>query len=454
MVGLLLGLVAGCQSYHAMPLSQQVVRERLAPISLSILCVHASAIRHPLLPAMKFNPNDGLTPEEAALVAVVANPELRAERDQRGIASAQLLQAGLLPNPQLTASVDVPHGADPADSFTAYDVGLNWDITSLISHDQKKQAARAQAASVDLDIAWAEWQVAETAKTAEYDVLSLTQQLENAKKIDAQFSNNLSVIQQAVNQHQRTLLDLSAAQVASQDAHAVTLSTERDLSHARLLLNHALGLTPTTKIPLSDTALPARLEPPSSAQLLTGLEDRRLDMLALKKGYASEDATLRVAILEQFPKINLGFDVARDTTNVNTVGVGIAIDIPIFDRNQGAIALEKATRQKLFDEYVSRVFDARSDIATASADIRSLNTQIAAANSTIPQVRQLVQTYQSALQQGNADILSFYNAQSELEQQEINVQKLKQELVENWIALEIASGEYLGVGTHTGKNDK
>jgi hypothetical protein len=68
----------------------------------------------------------------------------------------------------------------------------------------------------------------------------------------------------------------------------------------------------------------------------------------MKAGYASQDETLRAAILAQVPRIGLGFTRAGDTSNVQTLGFGITLDLPTFDRNQGNIATERATRQKLF----------------------------------------------------------------------------------------------------------
>ena len=55
------------------------------------------------------------------------------------------------------------------------------------------------------------------------------------------------------------------------------------------------------------------------------------------------------------------------------------------------------------------------------------------------------QDYRAALAQGNADVLTFYTAQGTLAQKRIEVIKLKQQLIENWIALEIASGRYLPI---------
>src|SRR5439155_15802595 len=207
-------------------------------------------------------------------------------------------------------------------------------------------------------------------------------------------------------------------------------------------LNRSIGLEPQPPIALrEDVSLPSRLDPPAIEQLLEGLESRRLDLLALKKGYESEDQTLRAAILAQFPKISLGFTRARDTSSVDTIGLGVTIDIPLFDRNQGVIASEKATRQKLFDEYVDRVFEAHWDLAMAIDDIRATNAQVADAEAALPGLQRFADTYREALQKGNNDILSYTTAQTALNQKQLAIVKLKQQLIENWIALEIAAGQ-------------
>ncbi|HEY7086755.1 MAG TPA: TolC family protein, partial [Tepidisphaeraceae bacterium] len=352
--------------------------------------------------------------------------------------------AGLLPNPTLNAGVDFPHHSDPPDNFTAYNVGLDWEITSLITHDTKVRAAEAQLKSVDLDMAWREWQIAQAAKTAALDVIALQLQLESARQADERLGENLKLVRHAVEQHQRTLLDESAAEVAAQDAHSAVLALQKDLKHQTLLLNQAVGISSNQRIELrGDGALPSRLQPPPLEQLIDGLEQRRLDLLALRSGYESQEATVRAAVLQQFPKITLGFNAARDTSNVHTFGLGVSIDIPVFDRNQGNIAIETASRQKLFDEYANRVFAARSDIATAIQDIESLNEELAAAEGAIPGLERLVQTYDAALQQRNVDVLSYYTAQSTLATRRVEVIKLRQQLAESWIALEIASGRIL-----------
>lgn len=453
-----LALTSGCARYQPKPLTAESVSDALAAPDQTSISLSAETFQHPIVKPMSIDLARGLSPEQAAVLAVILNPSLRAERDRRAQSASQLLQAGILPNPTLTAGLELPHDNPPSDSFTGYNLGLDWDVSALITHDAKVRAARAANASVDLDVAWKEWQVAQAAKTAAYDVVALRAALAAAKASDERQAKNLSLIHNAVERHQKTILDQSTAEAVAQDAHAVVLAGEHDLKHQITGLNRAVGLQPGTPIALrNDIQLPSHLDPPAMEQLLDGLENRRLDLLALERGYESQDQTLRAAILAQFPKLNFGLSAARDTSDVHTVGLGVSLDIPLFDRNQGTIANETATRQKLFDEYTDRVFEARWDILTAVQDIKAVNAQIADAESTLPGLEKSAQTFRDALANGNTDVINYAIAQTALINKQLAIVKLRQQLIEYWIALEIASGEYLPIPQQqaaTGEADK
>ncbi|MGA2442305.1 MAG: hypothetical protein ABSH08_15235, partial [Tepidisphaeraceae bacterium] len=146
LVGLIL-VLGGCSRYQAMPLSASAVQRGLAAPAADQLRVQARSIKHPLLKPVIFDDRDGLTPDQAAIMAVLVNPSLRAARDQRGLAAAQLLQAGILPNPQVNFGEDYPYGGAIDGTVTASAVGVSWDVTQLISRDAKVRAGKANAAS-------------------------------------------------------------------------------------------------------------------------------------------------------------------------------------------------------------------------------------------------------------------------------------------------------------------
>ena len=435
--------VTSCATYRPLPLDPQAVARQLQPPSLETVRLSAQAIKHPLLAPLAYDDRDGLSPDEAAILAVIVNPTLRAVRDQRGLAAAQLLQAGILPNPQVSSSLDVPTGGMTLGTVNAFGLGFNWEVTTLIAREARIAAAQARTAAVDLDIAWQEWQIAQAAKLQVYRVVSVEMQVMVARETENELSDNLTAVTQAVDRGDKTIIDLAAAEAAFQQARLIRLAFEQEQAKQRLALHETLGLPTETPIRLqADVVLPRWPTLPSLPAATAGLEDRRLDLLALKLGYDSQEASLRAEILAQFPKISLGFAHARDTGNVITSGPALTIDLPVFDRNQGRIAVEHATRQQLFDEYSARLFTARADVARAVAELQSLTQQVSAAEAALPKLQQLVQIYQTAVLERNADILSYYAARNTLATQRLDLLKLQQSRAELGVALELAAGQY------------
>jgi cobalt-zinc-cadmium efflux system outer membrane protein len=452
---LLLISLSSCASYRPLPLSNASIQQRFRMPALKALQIAAAQLHHPLLAPVPLNLRSGIGPDQAAILAVILNPKLRADRDRRGLAAAQLIQAGILPNPTIGYTRDFVTGGNTVGTVTAFGFTGSWDISALVSHSAKVAAARANVQAISLDVAWTEWQTAVAAKLALYRVVALEAELIRAKQIDSDQQQTVDTLQAAVDRHEKSVLDLAAAQASREDARATVLTLEQERDRQRLELKKAVGVLPETELPIEQgVALPSDLQLPSEGELVADLEHRRLDLVGLRQGYQSQEQTVRAAVLAQFPKVVLGFNPhSSDTTNVHTAGFGITIDLPVFDRNQGNIAIETATRQKLFDEYTARVFEARSDIATAVADIRSLNRQVAAAEAALLVLRNLVDIAKAALDQGAADVLGYFQAKTNLNQKSLQIIKLKQQLVDSRIALELASGRYLPTGNWRRKSE-
>ncbi len=446
MLGLILILtltLTGCATYHPMPLDQAAVQKALTPPALDTIAIKAQMIQHPLLRPVTFDLRNGLSPDMAAILAVIANPDLRAVRDKKGIAQAQLLQAGILPNPQVSYSLDIPQAGATEGTVKGYNLGLNWDIVSLITRNAKMAAARNQAAAVDLEVAWQEWQVAQSARQHAYRLVLIDRQLAVGRGEEEGLQENVNTVKRALDLGYVTMVEMAAAQASLQKVHLQVLAIEQQQEQERLALNQALGLPPEQHLPLAPVASRISRPLPALTELLEGIQERRLDLLALKMGYQSQEEKLRGAVLAQVPKITIGFSHASDTTHVITSGFGITIDLPIFDRNQGNIAIEHATRQQLFDEYTSRLFGARADVAKLLANMASIRKQISSTEQSIPTLRNLVQTYHRALLEGNADVLTYYNARDDLVAKQLDLLSLKLNLADQKVGLEIASGSYL-----------
>ncbi len=443
------GLLAGCAHYEAQPLDAAAVAAAMQPPSLPQVTIAAGKIVHPLLRPLVIDGRDGFTPDQIAVMAVVVSPALRALRDQRGVARAQLVQAGILPNPQIGYTVDQLHGGNAAtldpSLVNGRSLGLSWEITSLLTHRDNIAAARATADALDLSVAWQEWQAAQDARLRAFRLLSLEQRLPLAREIENDLGENVRLIQRALSLGQKTASDLTAATLAWTQAQSDRLALEQQANADRTALDLALGQPAGSPLRLKSEPWPLDMGVASdratlAARLLDGLEKRRLDLVALRLGYESEEATLRAAIKAQFPKVGLSFARANDTSDVRTRSYGVSVDLPIFDRNQGQIAIGRATRQQLFDEYVARVAEARAEVTQALDDEAGARVQLDALDASLPAMEEMAAGMEKAFQTNNADLLSYHEARTALAARRIERSRLAQSLIELEIALEIATG--------------
>ena len=438
---LLVVLPSGCATYHPMPLDEKAVDAGLSPPDPHVLRARISEIRHPLIRPVPFDLGDGLSPDEAAVFAVVANPGLRAARDREKIADAQLLQAGILPDPQLSASLEIPTDGQTQGTVNAFGIQPGWEITALISRGARIRSARSKRRSVDLAVAWQEWQVAEAARLHWFRLAWLKKRLALLDEAEKGLRKNLAAVRRAVALGVKTAPDLAAAEAAWQQVRISLSAAEQERGQEMVALNRALGLPPDRDLSLQEGVDLADWPGPlSRRQMLSGLERRRLDLLALKKGYQSQEERLRAAILSQFPKIGIGLVHARDTGDVITTGLAVTMDIPLFDRNQGRIALERATRKELFDEYTARLFAARSEVTAIMKKMEGVRKQMAVTREAVDARKRLVETYQKAVNQGNVDVLSYYQAWNDLIGKRMELLGLGETLTDLGVALEAASG--------------
>ncbi|CAA9889297.1 conserved hypothetical protein [Candidatus Methylobacter favarea] len=436
-------LLLGCAHYQSKPLTEQAVQQQLQTPSRAQITMQAAKIKHPLLEPVKFDMANGLSPDEAAILAVLRNPELRGIRDQHGIANAQLLQAGLLPDPKVSYSFSAPSAGTNLGTNNAFGASLSWQATALVWRQNKIKAAEKQQQSVDLQIAWQEWQIAQAAKLAAYQLIVYRQQQALLSEMAQRLEDNRARLQEAAELGLVTELERVAAVSAKNLVDIRLLALKLQIKQQQQRLNRAMGLKPHEAVNLQqDAELVTAMKAPAYDALIQDIGNRRLDLMALKRGYESQEERLHIAVMQQFPQISIGFDSARDNSNLYTLGFGVSMTVPIFDRNQGQIALDRATRQQLFDQYSSRLFQARADIAELLVTIASLNKQIQSVRHAIPDLANLVKAYQTGIENGQVDVFNYYVAWNNLTDKKIGLLTLELQLVQAGIALEVASGLY------------
>lgn len=432
LAAVLFAALSGCALYHARPLDQNTT-----PANESTLAQAARQITAPRLAPLPIPPQGPWNDLQLADIAIVANPDLKALRAQADVADAQVFAAGLLPDPQIGIGTDRPDGSGVVNAYT---LNAGFDIAALLTRHSRVDAARANAEQVRRDIAWQEWLAANQVRL----LARRWQFLESQHKIAADAASAaeklLALTQTAVDQHNAKLDDLALRRVAVLDAHAREGSLARDAEAARLQLNQAVGVAPDVRLPLADaTALhdPSTLD--AAALEKQALADR-LDLAALRAGYASQEAAVRGEILQQYPLPSITLARARDTTPVYTKGAALSFSLPLWNRNRGGIAMAKATREQLHAEYTARVFDAQASIAAQVQSLKQITEQRRTLDAQLEKLRAEMQPLEQAAERRDVALVTFETARAALLDKEIASVALAQAQSEGEIALAIDVG--------------
>lgn len=410
-------LLGGCAHYTTLPLATQ---PPLAP---------APSIATPLSVA------------DVTALALADNPDLVAARAKRGVAKAQVKQAGILPNPQVSGAF-LPLLAG-AGSVPAWSLGLSQNIRALLTYRPVQRGAQDSARQVAADVVWQEWQVAGKARQLAAGLMlaqasrpSLAAALELLRARCARLDAALAA--------GNVTLATAAPDRAATDSARTALDT---LDQKILTMHHQLaallGLVPDAPLPLAPTPDLPPFDPAAIAAMVPGLADRRPDLLALRLGYAAADEQVRAAILAQFPDLVLGGGVNSDNARVINGGPNVQLGLPLFDRNQGNVAIARATRAQLHAEYAARLAAATGEVAALLGEYRQLEAQLATARRTLPAAQDAARHAEAAFGRNLLDERSFVDLLTARLAREQDIMTLEQQLLDRRIAIQTLVGDGL-----------
>jgi outer membrane protein TolC len=427
-------LVAACASYHAAPLADSAVT--LAPPDLAIVSADAARIDRPFLQPQPIDWTQPLTPNALAILAVLENPDLKAQRAKVGVTDAQAFAARLLPDPTVQANYDKLL-AGP-DAFDAFGGQIAMDLNQLRTAKVERQSNDAGKRQVRLDLAWAEWQTAGQARLQGVRILALAQQLAIARVSAASAEQLFAASDRAGARGDVSAAEVDTRRQAALDAADKARTAENDLATARGELNRLLGLPPEMALRLAPSQEP--MTPPAASVLVAQSLDRRLDLQALRAGYDAAEADVHKAILEQFPNLSLTLASARDTSDNRTIGPAIGFTLPLWNRNRGGIATATATREQLKAEYEARLFQTRAEITAAAQGLNTVRRQRAELIAQIPAIRRIAESAAAAARRGDLSPAAAATAEQAGRDRELTLSQLNQQIAEQTIALELLSG--------------
>lgn len=370
-------LMAGCVSYQPQPLDPSAELARLNAVAQTVIVEHRGldALGGSPAPLAAFNAADGLNEAEVVAVALTANPDLRAKRLEIGQAQALLITAGLWPNPEFSF----------AGTFGVTTPGLKIDSDLLFELLRPGERAARQSVAMDrieevrAEIMAQEIKLAGDVRAQRLALLGAQQELELAKQGVAIRERALELVRERRRLGEGTELDISAADLELAQSKRDLRKAQTRLEAQRLELNRLMGLPPDYVVRLEEAGQPLKIamfDDMSSQELDRRVVAGRPELQVKEAKYRQAECELNLACMAQYPRPHIGPAYAQELDGMPSVGLGLSMEIPIFNRNQGEIAEKTAQRDQVRAQYVATLHQLRSDAASALAAVRLAKLEV------------------------------------------------------------------------------
>ena len=204
-----------------------------------------------------------------------------------------------------------------------------------------------------------------------------------------------------------------------------------------------------------ESTLPGGTDLMSRPELLKVLIFNHPQLARLRARYEAAERELHLEIAKQYPDFHFGPSFEGDAgARKHTIGLTLGIDIPVFDRNQQAVATALQRREEVRTKYETAANKALSALDQALRKFTLATEKLKFLKSELqPKARSNVELAKKSLEAGAGDALRFL--ETERAERSITIDVIESELNarEAWVDIEQAVGYPLTVFPGEKPND-
>jgi cobalt-zinc-cadmium efflux system outer membrane protein len=405
--------MTGCVGYRPEPLGPEAELARLRGANLGDFTVKHATPGDALEPSsLHFDPADGLDENEVVAIALSLNPDLESKRLDAGAAGSVLIGAGLWPNPEL--GLEWKPGIGSAKGHTV-EGSLLFGILKPWERSARIQAATALVAEVEAEIIAAEWRVVRDTRQSLLTVLAREQEVALLREEAGLREHALELVKRSREAGESNDLEVSAAELELAENRRDTRRAETNSELARRELNQTVGFPPSYALPLADAGLPLVVtvfddisDDEVDRRLLTG----RFELRALEAAYVRAEHELRLAVYRQYPDLKVGPAFSREPEGSHYLGLGLALELPILNQNQGEIAEKLNQRVRARASFVAALHRIRAEAANARTRLQRARVEVETQEKEIlPLIRRNQELFEGAFRARELNVLDWVAAQ-------------------------------------------
>lgn len=323
----------------------------------------------------------GMGLDAAVVRAVQQAPLLRAVRADVEVARAQRQQAGLRPNPRLSAE----HRDEPSGTDALTTIGIEWPL------DLFRRSGRVQTAERSVTVAEFEAEDRERVLTADVRMqygaaVAAVHELAVAEELVTTAQRQLALVQARVEAGRTPPLDRDLLDVEVRRLDAARLVTIGRVEVAFVILKQLMGMSPTEPLRLRDSLdtliASIALELPGPPGTTPGVRsdvreaDARVALADARADQARREGRAEISVFgtymrmdNSFPQLGVGSGGALERVRgrFNYVAAGATVSLPVLNRNQGQVAAAQAERVGAEARRDAIDLAARAEVAAAQA---------------------------------------------------------------------------------------
>jgi len=366
-----------------------------------------------LFPTDFHEPNGVLTLRQALALSLIRNPELATFSWEIRAQEARELQAGLWPNPALEIRVEDVGGSGVRSGFGAAETTIQ--LSQLIELGNKAQKRR-KVASLEKEMTGWDYEakrleVLTEATKAYVELLAIQEKNKLLAGLVDVSERTLRSVAQRVDAGKDSPLEKTKASVALSGVQLEHKQVLQELETAKKMLSSFWG-EEQPKFMRAQGELETVADIPEINDLRHKLMQNP-QLARWEKEIARDKAALELAKSKALPDISIGAGVKRfNESDDNAFVFGVAIPLPIFDRNQGGRMEAACNLSKSYEERRAARIEVMNQFNRIFTELSvSLNKIKELQASILPGAREVFEASQKAYAEGKIDYLNVLDAQ-------------------------------------------
>ncbi len=353
----------------------------------------------------------GMTLAQALAIAAAESPRTAAIRGRIGESRADVAGAKVLPNVSLDYAGTRLRSGTNTGAATVDEYSVEWPLLIFGQRHRRVEAATGSVAAaqahIDADLSIR----ARDVRDGFDDLLAQQERTRILEESRADLERVAKIVAGRKEAGEASDYESLRVQTEFRASDASLGDARGDLADSRGRLAMLLGQRGTA--PRAKGLLEIDASTPIDAEALWAIASERLPALdAARKDEAAASAALAAAERDAWPVpvLSGGATLTKDAESTSAT-FGITLPLPVFDRNQGAVARARAHAEETTLERKAIEAEARADLdraAEVAARRRAALAELDSAVSTrLPEMRSMAE---SAYREGRGDILELLDA--------------------------------------------